>query len=240
MLDFLAQATVADVAENNVARKGGPRKQRNPEGLAIRIFKDGSLYPSAALVGKFGLEYSSQGADDQGFGFDVVDTALYPAFKVGKRIIIITPVSRDAKGGKLDLFASVGYDEAGKPLNSVLEQGSKTFGKNDLLPLIEDVYGITTEDFIDLMFVANPVTGEAWGLPAGKEVTFLPKKVSRGDAKGQITTIRREKPSFYALIPSSLIEGSKSAGTQSNDNESTELTSSKVEDYQAVAEDAEA
>ena len=242
MLDFLATATVADVAEKEVARKGGPRKQRNPEGLAIRVFRDGSVYPSAQLVDKFQLEYRHKENEVQGNAFDVIDTALYPTFQVGKRILIISAVDKTAP--KNDLFGSVGYDETGVPLLSVMEQGSKTYGKDSLIPMIEEIYGIkfyvpavaakaadgdkpaveaqaeqAGVQFVDLELIANPATNEPWSLPNGKTVTYIPKKVSRGDAKGTVSTIRRENPAYYAFIPAAVVH----EGVQ--DEDSTELVS---------------
>lgn len=249
MLDFLATATVADVAEKEVARKGGPRKQRNPEGLAIRVFRDGSVYPSAALTEAFQLEYRHKENKTQGNGFDVIDTSLYPVFQVGKRILIISPIVKTAP--KVDLFSSVGYDDEGVPLSSVMEQGSKTYGKDDLVPMIEEIYGIkffvpavvakaaegdkpavvAQEEqpgvqFVDMELIANPTTGEPWGLPNGKNITYIPKKVARGEAKGTISTIRRENPAYYAFIPAAVVN-------EAAQNEAAEET---VDAGQPVAE----
>lgn len=211
MLDFLATATINDVAEKTVARMGGPRKQRNPEGLAIRLFRDGSVYPSQELVDKFNLEYTAKDSDTQNNGFDVIDISLYPTFQLGQRILIISPVSR--KNGKVDLFGSTTYNEDGSPKASVLEQGSKTFGMDDLIPAIQEIYNINMSkengvEFVDLVLVANPATNEPWSLPNGKTITYIPKKVSRGEAKGTISTIRRENPSFYAFLPLAMTQES--------------------------------
>lgn len=223
MLDFLATATINDMAEKTVVRKGGPRKQRNPEGLAIRVFHDGSVYPSQELVDKFNLEYAAKDSDDSNNGFDIIDIALYPTFQLGKRILIISPVSR--KNGKVDLFGSTTYNEDGSPKTSVLEQGSKTFGMDDLIPAIQEIYNISMDkesgvEFVDLVLVANPATGEPWTLPQGKTITYIPKKVSRGAAKGTVSTIRRENPLFYAFLPLEMTQGE---ATEQKEEEVTEL-----------------
>jgi hypothetical protein len=61
-LNFLkgAEVTEVEVSASN-AKKGGPRKQRNPNPalLAIRVWKDGSVFPSQALVDMFNLEYGN-------------------------------------------------------------------------------------------------------------------------------------------------------------------------------------
>lgn len=218
MLDFLKTATISDVAETKAVHRGGVRKQRNPDGgLQIRVFKDGSVYPSSELVSKFDLEYQPKDALLTGNGLDVVDTALYPAFKAQGRAILVSPVSR--KEGKIDLFSSTGYDEKGEPRASVLEQGAKTYGKDDLIPMMEVVYGIKFQEeqnYIDLELVADPATGKPWSLPKGKLVTFLPKAVSRGKDKGSISTVRREKPEFWALVPVSLLDKGEGSEQEAN------------------------
>jgi hypothetical protein len=238
MLDFLATATVADVAETAASRKGGPRKQRNPEGLAIRIFKDGSIWPSTELVSKFDLEYTNKGEMQQGCGFDIIDTNLYPTFQVGKRVILISPVNR--KAGKVDIFASTTYNDDDTPKSSVLDQGAKTFGKETLLPMLKDVYDIELTDdkeWEDLMVVAHPVTNEPWTLPNGRQIAYIPKTISRGDAKGQVSTVRRELPTFYVLVPATIVNAEQQPKavpvedeTVANQPEPVESTSMELTD----------
>lgn len=61
LFSFLKSAEVEEVAtkETAGAKRGGPRKQWNPPPalLAIRVWHDGSVFPSQALVDKFDLEY---------------------------------------------------------------------------------------------------------------------------------------------------------------------------------------
>lgn len=240
MLDFLLEATIEDVAEVKTRGASGLRKQRNPEGLAIRVFRDGSVYPSQELVDKFNLEYGNKPNGDEkatGNGFDVIDTALFPTFKAGKRILIVNPVAKAQP--KVDLFGSTTYNEDGTPKSSVLDQGNKTYGSKDLIPMIEEIYGIQfkkrvetegdgttlpeptfTEgvEYVDMVLVANPATQQPWTLPAGKTICYIPKKVSRGDDKGVVTTQRRETPFFYAFIPKQEFP----APAQENENKAVE------------------
>jgi hypothetical protein len=246
MFDFLKTVTVVDTVTDKIRKVSSPRKERNPEGLTIRLFRDGSVYPSLELIEKFNLEYPVLEAGETpancGNGFDVIDTDKFPAFQVGKRILIISPVNR--KNGKIDLFGSTTYDENGVPKSKVAEQGAKTFGQDEFIGLVEDIYGITfakaavkakeaTEttkavtaqpavegvEFVDLQFVVNPSTGQPWGLPTGKTVTWIPKKVSRGEKAGEYTIQRRELPVFYALLPKDIIPAEQSsAATDEIDN----------------------
>lgn len=226
-LDFLMNVTIADVADK-ITTRVGVKKQRNPEGLTIRVFRDGSVYPSHDLVEMFDLEYTHKDEKECGFGFDIIDTDLYPQIKFGKRLLLINPVSRSQ--AKVDLFGTTGYNaETGFPLLSVMEQGSKTFGEQDLVPSIEAIYGIkfkqritpTEEnktgwddgvDYVDMAIVANPVDNKPWKLAGNRTIAFLPKKVSRGKDKGEISTIRREDPNFYAFLPAEVVEEAKGDG----------------------------
>lgn len=270
MLDFLASVTISDDETSASGRKGGPRKERNPEGMAIRVFKDGSVYPSSELVAQFDLEYKQAVLKDKvplplkegetevkysnrfevegnpGNGFDVIDTDKYPSFKVGNRILIISPTSKASP--KVDLFGSTTYEDNGTPKSDVLSQGAKTFGKDELIGMIEEVYGIifakagkeATEDspavaavegvdFVDLALVANPGTGEPWALPA---VTYIPKRVSRGKDVGTYSVTRREKAVCYAFIPKQLLAQPAAAAPAIHVSGSSELSADNaVEEF---------
>lgn len=244
MLDFLATATINDVAEIKTAgAKGGPRKQRNPEGLAIRVFRDGSVYPSPDLVSMFDLEYANKPAEGQsvtGNGFDVIDTKLYPTFQVGRRILIISPVAKAS--AKVDLFASTTYNEDNTPKSSVLDQGSKTFGSEELIPMIEEIYGIKFRrkdenegaEYVDMLLIGNPATQQPWMLPNGKSVTFIPKKVSRGADKGAVTTTRRENPVFYAFLPAEVVNGTQATAEKEEVSHGTDEVAKSTEETAAT------
>jgi hypothetical protein len=213
MLEFLNQITANEVTEQPATAKGGSnqKKERIPSGSRIRVFRDGSVYPSQKLVDKFDLEYGPKDCDGCGNGFDVIDSDKFSEFKVPKRLLWVSPVSRNVKAGKVDLFAAVSYNTDNSPKSSVLNQGANTYGKAELLPMLKEVYGLeltkdSNPDYIDLELVTNPATGEPWQLTNGKQVTYVPKKMTRGDKKGEPDAVRREKPEFYVLYPVSLIE----------------------------------
>lgn len=263
-LSFLKNIQV--VAEEAKPRKagGGSRKEWNPTGgMTIRVWKNGAIFPSQDLVDKFELEYRKQLSEeelealkeskrqpDMGNGFDVADSQDFPTFKTPVRVLIISPVAKTE--GKVDLFGSVAYrkidDEegkAGEPLVSVMDQGTTTFGKDFLIPSIEEIYGITfykpaipakpaveakpaegvepeikarpaTEEvpevpgaeYVDLVLIGQDGTedSEPWTLEEGKAVAFLPKRVSRGEKRGDMTVVRRENPKMYVLYPKSLLD----------------------------------
>lgn len=169
LLNFLQQANVEEVKSGQRTGGGGPRKQwqPNPSIVALRLWKDGSVFPSQAAMDKFDLEYKEatitkeklplkegQTEADQKFrnvyaypngtgnGFDVIDSRVWQQFKStgegGMLFIIPTPKIES----KVDLFGTVGYAEDGKPTVSVTEQGANTFGKQVLVPAVEAIYGI--------------------------------------------------------------------------------------------------
>lgn len=266
MLKLAFLQNIQVVAEEAKPRKagGGSRKEWNPtSGLVIRVWKDGSIFPSQELVDKFDLGYRKQLPEDElaalkesnrkpdmGNGFDVADSQDFPTFKTPQRLLIISPVAKTE--GKVDLFGSVAYrkvDEedgkAGEPLISVMDQGTTTFGKDFLIPAIEEIYGITFfkpaiparpaveakpaegdqpevkgkdatpevpevpgVEYVDLVLIGQDGTEESepWTLEKGKEVAFLPKRVSRGEKRGDMTVVRRENPRMYVLYPKQLLE----------------------------------
>lgn len=226
-LDWLDSVEVT--APDKPARKGGGgvKKERNPTDADIRIFKNGSIYPSQELVDRFDLEYHAKDDDAQGFGFDIIDSATVPQYfpdlKGDRRVILISGVDRNNKDGRISIFGSVGYHDeksvakvggaaVGDPISDVLNQGAGTFGKDDLLPMIKEVYGIELSDdvpYVDLEFVGKS-DGSPLRLPLADKVNiaYLPKKASRGEkAKQGITnTVKRERPEFWVLYPVAKLE----------------------------------
>jgi hypothetical protein len=223
MLDFLKQVK-ATAPETTIRRASGVRKERNPMNADLRVFVDGSIYPSAALVAKFKLEYGNkpeEGQDPVGNGFDIIDSNEFQQYlPVPVRCIWISPVSRSEM--KVDLFGTVTYDkETGAPKASVLDQGTVTFGQNVLIPLIEAAYGITIEEteagktfsngqkHIDLKMYSSDGqdnTENPFFLPAGRTMAFIPKSKQRGEEKGTPTVIKRDNPEFYCLYPAAVQE----------------------------------
>jgi hypothetical protein len=212
MLDFLKQVQVT-APEVEIRKASGPRKQRNPENADIRLFSDGSVYPSAMLAEKFRLEYGNKptekGQSLTGYGFDVIDSEEFKQYlNTPVRCIWVSPVPRSE--GKIDMFASTSYNEDGTPKSSVLDQGTVTFGRNTLIPMIESAYGITLNEetkefsngkrYVDFI-LAGPDKDTPFTLPPGKTLAFVPKAKERGEEKGMATVVRRENPEFWCLYP---------------------------------------
>lgn len=215
-LDFLKSIKV-DATPVKKTGGGGMRKDWNPTGLAIRVWKDGSVLPSEELTDRFQLEYRPKGSATQGNALDVFPSSQAPFFKTPQPLIIINVVDKEKP--KTDLFDSVGYyaigedfpegASVGDPVKSVLDQGSSTFGSKVLLPMIKEVYGIEPNEkgFIDLIVlgVDGEEATESFPLPAEKnDMCHIPKPITRGDKKGLGSYVKREYPKLYVLYPETL------------------------------------
>lgn len=191
--DFLKETKLNKVED---VRKGEPSKgrvviERNPtNGASLRLFKDGSIYPSQEVVDKYYLEY---GLDHLNNGFDIIDSRQWNQYpQDAQPVVFIAAVPK--KSGLVDLFASAKKEDV-----SVMSQGSKTFGPT-LIQMLEEVYGykpaigeepffndiFNGKKYIDLLIVED-VT-----LPSLDGIYNVPKTVAKGEKKGQQTTKRRE------------------------------------------------
>jgi hypothetical protein len=270
-LSFLSEATVEEVALPSRAGVGGARKPWHPkEGrLAIRVWKDGSIYPNKTTIERFNLEYvkaiitkgemkpytqedvdkwnenqlrlrdehvQKQAAlpEDQrteykikefkpqykpskyeyegapGNGFDFIDSRTWKGFVGEGKMLFVAPAAKDL--AKVDIFGSTKYTGDGTPVNSVYEQGSKTFGHEVLLPAVEEVYGVKLSDekeYVDLLIVDELDLGDGNVININekfsKKIAHFPKKVLRGDAKGQSDYEKRENAIVWGLIPAELL-----------------------------------
>lgn len=164
LLNFLKSSTVEEV-KATAARGGGVRKQWNPAPVivAIRLWKDGSVFPSDAAVKKLDLGYKTailkkeaiklkDGETEQkyrniyefpfgtGNGLDFIDSRVWQHVSGEGAMLFVATVPKNA--GKVDLFNTVSYEEDGTPKVSVMEQGAATFGQQVMLKAVEEVYGI--------------------------------------------------------------------------------------------------
>jgi hypothetical protein len=176
--------------------------QRNPISADLRIFKNGSVYPSASLVSRFNLEYPNKGDDTWGSanGFDIIDSRqLINTKDNAVPFLMIAPVNK--KASKVDLFNTCTFEEDGTPTNKVTEQGSASFGK-DLLVMLKEVYGITPEEngYVDMNLVKMTEVSETLA-KVTNGIYYVPKTVTRGPLKGTVQYTRRENLDIYVLAP---------------------------------------
>jgi hypothetical protein len=221
-LGFLKDAKLAsnEVVKPAVVRSS-TAKPRNPETADLRVFKDGSVFPSAALVNEYKLGYQKKDAAEKGFGFDVFLSKEYPntqSWPKEQQIILIASIKKDA--GKVDLFSSTVYDENGEPVSDVMTQGANTFGKN-LLEWVKETYGEEpTEEkpYVDLVIARTNA------LVTDTGIYYVPKRVSRGEEKGKVTLVTRENLTLFPLVPASWTEETEEpAGPITEEAEAAEV-----------------
>lgn len=169
-------------------------KTKNPEGLTIRIFSDGSVFPSKDLVTQFNLEYRNDGDPEQGNGLDIVDTGEWSIFNGQPRVLMVGVTLKS--NPKVDLFASCRHNEDGTPKSSVLTQGSVN---GYLLDLVRENGWLTPEQkYVDLKVLTDYAFTTKDGL------AFIPKTITKGTKAGEKTYSRRENSVFYPMEPTDL------------------------------------
>lgn len=185
------------------------------DGADLRLFADGRMFPAAQTAEDNSLEYVAKG-EEVGNGFDIVDTAHFPNYPKGQpRLVMIALVAKDLP--KVDLFGQVGYNPDNTPKTSVLTQGSSTAGKW-LIELLKEVYDIEFAEgqkYIDLKI------NTAFAQTTPNNIYQFPKRVTRGENKGEMTYQRRTDT---ALWPLTVIETEDSEVTSESTAEPAEQT----------------
>jgi hypothetical protein len=161
------------------------------EGLILRVFANGRVKPSKALVEAFKLEYGVDGDCGMDF-FSSNDWSTYP--KTEKPVIFSAFVPRTEK--KISLFGSYRLVEPEKRI-SIFSQNVKT---PELWELIKSTYAINEALYVDL------VVNTELGVKTENGIYNIPKRVAKGEKKGQATYVRRENIILYPLIPVALTE----------------------------------
>jgi len=188
---FLSQIQLLDNSPTTRRRFG----EKNPtNGAHLRVFSDGYIYPSQEFVDKYNLEYTNKdGAVSN--GIDFTPSNKWGAYPEGNPNVLFFSIVRKDQP-KVDLFSSTNYNEDGTPKASVMDQGTPTAGLK-LIELLQETYGIedlfANNSSIDLMIVEDA------GINSPDNIYFLPKVITRGEKKGQWTSIRRENTTLYPV-----------------------------------------
>lgn len=180
----------------DTARKREP-KSKQPSGLAIRIFADGSVFPSDELIASGDLHYRNNDKGEKlGNGIDIIDSKTWDKLQDKPRTILAYFVPK--KEAKVELFSSYRSNANGVPQSQVAVQGNKS---QLLLTLVKELGYMTEEQkYCDLeMLTSVSVTS-----PDG--IMFVPKTVERGEKAGELTYVRRESITIYPLLPVEEIE----------------------------------
>lgn len=198
-------------------------KTPTEEGVALRVFKDGSVYASREFADNFDIEYKNRGRKDQ-YGLDVVRTDKWGAYKGSQHFILVGKVERSQP--KIDLFGTTRkYNKGGDPETSVTTQGSNSFGKQ-LLEMLEDIYGYTMDE--NTTFVDLQVHTDQGLIKSPNNIYNLPKKIMKGEKAGEWNTVRRENMVLYPLsIHSTTAKEDHDITTEEADNEENHTFSEK-------------
>lgn len=227
-LDFLKQDFALKEVELPVAKKT-VKTDRNPEEtfLGIRLWSNGAIYPSVALVTAFSLEYSKatpvstpkmdkdnnpvldeagnpvivktfDTSNSTACGFDVFDSNAWGTQYPEEYKRLILISPNLKTAPKIDLFGSTRYEDDGTPKTSVLDQGAATFGNEVLIPMLKEVYGIEIEKG---SYIDMELAKDYALKPSKNGVYALPKQVTRGANAGKPDYVRRENINIYPLVP---------------------------------------
>jgi len=189
-LDFFNDISLKEA----VVKTRGTVNTEPEKGAHLRLFKDGRTFPSEKLVTDHNLEYVDKG-EVTGNGFDIIDSKESPHYpQENPRVIMIALTSKSSP--KVDLFGSVGYNKDNTPKTSVLTQGSVTTGKW-LITLLEDVYDITL--FPEGTTYVDLVINTQYGVTTPNNIYQMPKRVNRGEHKGEVTYQRRTDTTLWPL-----------------------------------------
>lgn len=205
MYSFLQNLTLKDTTRKRVPTT------RHPEGLALRIFSTGEVYPSKELTDKFDLEYKTKSSENRGNGFDVFDSTEWTPTAELPRMILVAAVPKSE--AKVTLFGTCRFDSEGNPLSSVQTQGSVC---KELLSLVRSMGYLTDEQkYCDLQVVIDyPIKTE-------DGIAYIPKTIERGAEAGNKTNERRENLTIYPLNTTENLEEMRKATTSPQEVQQT-------------------
>lgn len=185
--DFLKSLKLVEETATKTVSSNAPAEDK----LVLRVYANGKVKPSTALVEAFKLEYGVDGDCGMDF-FSSNDWSTYPRNE--KPVIFTAFIPRTEK--KISLFGS--YREVGGEKKvSIFSQNVKA---PELWEMVKDTYKINEALYVDL------VVGTDFGVTTENGIYNIPKKVSKGEKKGQATYVRRENIVLYPLIPVALTE----------------------------------
>lgn len=218
-LNFLTALSAVTLTPNptkEVAVKEGStrsRVEKNPtNGADFRILDNGKIYPSQAFVTEFGLEYQPKNSNLVSNGLDIFASDDWGNYPTGGPRLLLGYITRQDQP-KVELFAGTRYkEETNEPINSVMEQG--TVVSAETLNLIATTLGYTADGegsenprtawevmlgdrrYVDFYLVRE--AGTALVMPDG--IYNIPKSIDRGERKGQMTTVRRERITIMPIV----------------------------------------
>ena len=201
--DFLKNVQVTAITPKAAKRVVADKL---PTESDLRVFRSGKVYPSKAFAEKHQLEFAPKATlenpVDQGYGLDMFSSKDFS--------MLMTPLPREVVfvgfiprgNAKISMWGTCSYeDDKVTPKASVFTQGSNSFAKKELVPMLSEVYGVDWErtEFVDFNVSEDP--GHAIVSPNGRYA--IPKTVSSGPRKGDLEDVSRRDIHLTILIPNS-------------------------------------
>lgn len=192
--DFLKNMELKEIEKTPVS---APNSKYPAPGAHLRLFADGSVYPSAELVALHNLEYQNQDSTTPENGYDVFVSTDWGQYTGTVPFVALALVSKHEP--KVSLFSQTKYNADKTPKSSVLTQ--KTTAGEELITALKTVYLEKPEDnlfgdkpYLDLVILLDqPLNKTASG------VYHLPKVIAKGKDAGKPSYVRREHVSIFPV-----------------------------------------
>lgn len=192
--DFLKNMELKEIEKAPV---NSPNSKSPAPGAHLRLFADGSLYPSAELVALHNLEYQNADSTSPENGYDVFVSTDWGQYTGTVPFVALALVSKHEP--KVSLFSQTKYNDDKTPKSSVLTQ--KTTAGEELIKALSTVYLESPDEnlfenkaYLDLALVLDqPVNKTATG------VYHLPKVIAKGKDAGKPSYVRREHVQIFPL-----------------------------------------
>lgn len=205
-LEFLSDAEIKDPQ-----RAERPKKEFNPEGMKIRILKDGRVFPSQELVDKLDLEYRNSEAENLGNALDFFSSIPWSQYTIGKegnqvvdpekQVVFAAVVPRIQNGNrasKVTAFNNVTYGEDNLPKSSVMDQASRPSGQ-EILEILSETYGEPEmEEYVDVELLELPE-----GFKINSSMIHVPKKRRRKNGETDVYNgyeVRRDVKMYVVIL----------------------------------------
>lgn len=192
-LSFLKNVQLKPIEVKTAEKRVRTVEGKNPTTADIRVYNNGKIYPSLALVDEYKLEYahrdaSAEAVENNEFGFDIFSSLKWGMImgQLPQELIFISPIAKSEP--KVSLWGACRFNEDGTPKSSVVDQGMSSFCKDEFMPMLTAVYGIDWENtrYVDLVINREEI------IQSPNKVYHLPKVVSSGPKKGKDDYITRE------------------------------------------------
>lgn len=223
--DFLKTMEVKEVDKPAAS---APVSKIPAPGSHLRLFPDGSVYPSAELVALHSLEFQPQGSAQPENGYDVFTSSDWEQYgnssAKAQPFVCLALVSKHHS--KVSLFSQTKYNADQTPKSSVLTQ--KTNSGEELIQALKAVYLDSPDgDLFEGKAYLDLIIGIGHALPkTATGIYHIPKQFQRGKEKGKPTYVRRENISVFPVI---IAESQDAPAAPSKPQEKKEATAPKTQ-----------